>query len=103
MKTIMIVDDEENMLKKTKSFLKNDDYEVVTASNNREALEHIDETRGGNVNLILVGTIMPSDKKPAFFSMKPASKMNLDTNNTEDFLQKPFTKEQLLSFVKDKL
>lgn len=35
--------------------------------------------------------------------MKPASKMNLDTNNTEDFLQKPFTKEQLLSFVKDKL
>jgi len=35
MKTIMIIEDEENMLKKTKSFLENDDFEVVTASNPR--------------------------------------------------------------------
>jgi hypothetical protein len=46
---------------------------------------------------------MPSDKKPAFFSMKPTSKMNIDTNKTENFLQKPFTKEQLISFVKNKI
>jgi DNA-binding NtrC family response regulator len=103
MKTIMIVDDEENMVKKMKSYLENDDFEVVTASNNREALEQIDETKEGNVNLILVDTNMPLDNKPAFFSMKPTSKMNIDTNNTKDFLEKPFTKEQLLSFVKNKI
>jgi DNA-binding NtrC family response regulator len=103
MKTIMIVDDEENMVKKMKSFLENDDFEVVTASNNREALEQIDETNEGDVNLILIDTVMPLDNKPALFSMKPTSKMNIDTINTEDFLQKPFTKEQLISFVKNKI
>jgi len=103
MKTIMIVDDEENILKKMKSFLENDDFEVLTVSNNREALEQIDETKKGNLNLILVNTNRPSDNKPAFFSIKPTSKMNIDTDNTEDFLQKPFTKQQLLSFVRNKI
>jgi FixJ family two-component response regulator len=33
--------------------------------------------------------------------MKPKSK-NIDTSKEEDFLQKPFTKEELLDFVKRK-
>ncbi len=43
---------------------------------------------------------MPNSKKPALFSIKPKSKKNIDTSREEDFLQKPFTKEQLLNFVK---
>jgi len=35
--------------------------------------------------------------------MKPKSKSNIDTSKAEDFLQKPFTKEQLLDFVKSKI
>jgi FixJ family two-component response regulator len=35
--------------------------------------------------------------------MKPKSKKDIDTSKEEDFLQKPFTKKQLLNFVKSKM
>jgi hypothetical protein len=46
---------------------------------------------------------MPNTKTPALFSMKPESNKNIDTSKKEDFLQKPFTKQQLLDFVKSKI
>jgi len=101
MKTIMIVDDEADVLEKVKSCLENDDFEVVTASNSREALEFIDENKEENIGLILIDTPMPGSNKSALFSMKPKSKM--DTSNLEDFLQKPFTREELLDFVKSRI
>lgn len=108
MKTIMIVDDEIDMLKEVKSFLEKDDFEVVTATNSRDALEHMDEINEENVNLILVNTVTSLDNKPAFFSIKPTSKMNINTSKTEDFLQKPKNcnvdfLEQLHDFVSRKL
>jgi len=61
-----------------------------------------------NVNLILVNTVTFLDNKPAFFSIKPTSKMNINTSKTEDFLQKPKNcnvdfLEQLRDFVSRKL
>ncbi len=100
MKTIMIVDDEPDILEKAKSCLESDDFEVVTATNSREALELM-EDKEENFGLILIGTFMPGGDKSAFFSMKPKSKM--DTSEIEDFLQKPFTKEQLIDFVKTRI
>jgi CheY-like chemotaxis protein len=100
MKTIMIVDDEPDILEKAKSCLESDDFEVVTATNSREALELM-EDKEENFGLILIDTFMPGGDKSAFFSMKPKSKM--DTSEIEDFLQKPFTKEQLIDFVKTKI
>ena len=101
MKTIMIVDDEADVLEKVKSCLENDDFEVITAANSREALEFMDENEGEDIGLILIDTPMPGSNKSALFSMKPKSKM--DTGNLEDFLQKPFTRGQLIDFVKRKI
>jgi DNA-binding NtrC family response regulator len=96
----MIVDDEPDVLNAVKSCLESDDFEVVTANNSREALELINEDEE-NFGLILINTRMPDSDRSALFSMKPKSKM--DTSKLEDFLQKPFTREQLLDFVKSKL
>ena len=97
----MIVDDEIDILETVKSCLEDDDFEVVTASNSREALELMDGEKENKFGLILIDTPMPGSDKSAFFSMKPESKV--DTGKMEDFLQKPFTKEQLLDFVKKRM
>ena len=101
MKNIMIVDDESDILEKVKSALEEDDFEVITASNSREALELMEGDKENDFGLILIDTLMPGSDKSALFSMKPESKT--DTSRMEDFLQKPFTKEQLLDFVKSKM
>jgi len=103
MKTIMVVDDEINVLDHVKSCLEKDNYRVVTVDNNREALELIEKENEEDFGLILIDTSMPNTKQPAFFSLKPKSKKSIDTSNEEDFLQKPFTKEQLVSFVRKKI
>jgi len=102
MKTIMVVDDETSILEEVKSCLEEDDFEVVTVDNSRKALELMENDKEDNFGLILINTSMPDSEKPAFFSMKPRSKKDIDTSKEEDFLQKPFTKEQLLDFVKSK-
>jgi len=113
MKTIMVVDDEASILEEVKSCLEEDDFEVVTVNSSRKALELMEDDKEENFGLILIDTSMPNSNAPAFFSMKPKAKKffsmkpkakkNIDTSKEEDFLQKPFTKEQLLDFVKNKM
>ena len=103
MKTIMVVDDEKSILEEVKSCLEEEDYEVVAVDTNRKAFELIDEDEEDNISLILIDTSLPESNIPAFFSMKPSSKKNIDTSNNEDFLQKPFTKQQLIDFIKKKI
>jgi len=103
MKTIMVVDDEAHVLNEVKKSLEQEDFEVVAVDNSRRALEIIEEDKEDKFGLILIDTNLPDSKTPAFFSMSPRSKMNIDTSNEEDFLQKPFTSEQLIKFVKNKL
>jgi len=99
----MVVDDETSVLEQVKSCLEQENFDVITVDNNRKALELMDEDKEENFGLILIDTSMPDKKGPAFFSMKPKSNKNIDTNREEDFLQKPFTSEQLLKFVKSKI
>lgn len=98
-KTIMIVDDEVAVLEKVKTFLESDEVDVVTASNSRQALELMEKEE--TFDLILINTPMPCSNKTALFPMKPNSK--LANGETESFLQKPFTKEQLVNFVKERI
>lgn len=102
MKTIMIVDDEKNILEQVKTSLDENEFEVVTVSNNREAIEIIENDTDEKFGLILIDTSLPNSKKPALFSMKPKSKRNIDTSKKEDFLQKPFTKQELIDFISKK-
>jgi len=99
----MVIDDETDVLKKVKSSLETDNFEVVTASDSRQALELMTEDREEDYGLILIDTPLPGTKESALFSMKPKSKMHIDVSKMEDFLQKPFTEEQLLDFVKRKI
>ena len=103
MKTIMIIDDKTNIIEEFKESLEQEDFELITAENNRKALELIEEDKEDKYGLILIDTSMPDTKTPAFFSIKPKSNKNIDTSKKEDFLQKPFTKEQLLNFIKSKI
>ena len=103
MKTIMIIDDKTSIIEEVKESLEHEDFELITAENNRKALELIEEDKEEKYGLILIDTSMPDTKTPAFFSIKPKSNKNIDTSKKEDFLQKPFTKEQLLNFIKSKI
>jgi len=103
MKTIMVVDDELDILEQVKSCLEDDDFEVVTATDSRTALELMSNDNEDDFGLILIDTLLPGSKKSALFSMRPKSRINMDASKDEDFLQKPFTREQLLDFVKSKM
>jgi len=103
MKTIMIIDEEKSLLEEIKSLLQSDDFEIVTADNSREAIQLMEGDKEDDFGLILINTKMPDSKAPALFSMKPKTKKNIDTSNVEDFLQKPYTKEELLEFIKKKI
>jgi DNA-binding NtrC family response regulator len=103
MKTIMVVDDEAGMLDQVKKILEDDDFQVITADSNRRAIELMSKDEEEKYGLILINTKLPESKIPAFFSMKPSSKMNIDTSKKADFLQKPFTPEELKTFVKNKI
>jgi len=103
MKSIMIVDDERNILEKVKNILEEENFNVVTAENSRKAFELIDSNEENDFGLILIDSLLPDSGIPALFSMKPNNKKNIDTTKKEDFLQKPFTKEQLRDFVRGKI
>ena len=99
----MVVGEEKNIVQDIKRLLEQDHFQVVAVDNSRKALELIEEDNEEKFGLILISTKIPDSDKPAFFSMKPKSKMNIDTTKSDDFLQKPFTREELLDFVKRKI
>ena len=98
----MIVDEEVEFLEHVKTVLEKEDVEVITARNSREALEHLKEENEETFDLILVNTRMPgSTLTNALFSMRPALKKL--PGGIENFLQKPFTREEFVDFVKEKI
>lgn len=101
-KNIMIVDEETDIVKQAKTILEKEDVDVVTATNSRQAISRLIEENEETFDLILVNTRMPgSQKTNALFSMRPTFKKQ--QGGIENFLQKPFTKEQLVGFVKEKI
>ncbi|MEM4258429.1 MAG: response regulator [Candidatus Thermoplasmatota archaeon] len=101
MPTIMIVDDEKNVIDQMKFFLQTESFEVLTAETPREALEYMDRNSENKVDLILVNTFIPGTEQKAYFSLKPSSRFNTASN--DDILPKPFTKDQLLSYLWKKI
>ncbi len=98
----MIIDEETELLKQVRAILEKEDVEVVTVRNSREALDYLKEENEETFDLILVNTRMPgSEQTTALFSMKPVYKKQ--QSGIENFLQKPFTREELVQFVKEKI
>jgi DNA-binding response OmpR family regulator len=99
---MMIIDEEPTLLKQMKKFLEQEPVKVVTANDSRQALGQLKEDNEETFDLILVNTRMPGSKKTtALFSMKPAEKKQ--PSGIENFLQKPFTKDQFLEFIKGQM
>jgi len=98
----MIIDDETDLVKQVKAILEKEDVEIVTAMNSRQGLSRLKDENEETFDLILINTTMPgSQKTTALFSMKPTLKKQ--PSGIKNFLQKPFTKEQLVEFVKEKI
>ena len=97
----MIVDEQPDTLAHLQSFLKNEKFEVVTATNNREALEQLKDENEEPFDLIMVHATMPGTKTTGFFTIKPAEKKQ--PRDAGHFLEEPFTEQQLISFVKKTL
>jgi len=98
----MIVDEETDFLREVKTTLEKDDVKVVTVRNSREALDWFRDENEETFDLILVNTRMPGSMlTTALFSMRPPLKKL--PGGIENFLQRPFTKEELIEFVKEKI
>jgi CheY-like chemotaxis protein len=101
-KTIMVVDEEEDFLNTVKTVLEKENVSVVTVRNSREALQRLEEDNEETFDLILVNTRMPGSLlTAALFSMRPALKKL--PAGIDNFLQRPFTREELVEFVREKI
>lgn len=112
MKTIMIVDDEDEIRATVKVVLEKNGYKVITAVNGDDCLKKIME--GEKPDLILMDIMMPGTpvreiipkikQKVAYLSVVRLSEAEkeslLKSKNIVDFIQKPFDIKELIKKVK---
>lgn len=112
MTTIMIVDDEPDIISTVNAVLEANDYDVVTAVDGDDCLEKLPNQK---VDLILMDIMMPGtpvkevipqikDTKIAYLSVVRVSEAEkedlMKLENIVDFIQKPFDINTLLERVK---
>ena len=119
--TILIVDDEPDIVNLTEKFLKLGDFDTITCNNGREAMEIVKE-KYNDIALILLDIMMPgtsgytvlkeikedekcNDIKVVLFTVKS---FNEDIQKgiklgADGYLPKPFSGKDLLKYVKEML
>lgn len=118
-KTILIVDDEPDIVNLTEKFLKLGDFDTITCNNGREALEVVEE-KHDDISLILLDIMMPGKSGYAVLEeikskfpdiivvLFTVKSFNEDIQKgkklgADGYLTKPFSGKDLLSYVKQKL
>jgi len=120
-KTILIVDDEPDIVNLTEKFLKLGDFNTLTCNNGRDALEIIEE-RFQDISLVLLDIMMPgtsgysvlkeikeSEKfKHIIVILFTVKSFNEDIQKgkklgADGYLTKPFSGKELLKYVQEKL
>jgi len=108
----MIVDDEIDNLKVTKTILEKEGYSVITASSGDDCLKKLE--KGAKPDLILMDIMMPGTPvkeiipkikgtKIIYLSsvgMGDKEKKELNVGNTVDFIQKPYDVKVLVDKIK---
>lgn len=83
-KSIMIVDEDSNVLRKLKSFLEEEEINVKTVKTNREAIEVLEKEK--SISAILLHTRMPDGKEVFIpFIKKDEKTLPLDMEISADF------------------
>ena len=120
-KTILIVDDEPDIVNLTEKFLKLGDFNTITCNNGRDAMEIVKE-RHDQIALILLDIMMPGTSgysvlkeikmnekyKDIIVVLFTVKSFNEDIQKgkklgADGYLTKPFSGKDLLKFVKEKL
>lgn len=100
MRTIMVVDDEQALQDTIARYLAEEDIQVLAAATNRDAVSQLEDKKEHEVELILVNRQIPGTTIRALYPVRPGEKTQ---DLQETFLFKPFTKQQLLSFLHNQL
>ncbi|MFX0189075.1 MAG: response regulator [Candidatus Hodarchaeota archaeon] len=120
-KTILIVDDEPDIVNLTEKFLKLGNFETITCGNGRDALEIIEE-RYEEIALVLLDIMMPGTSGYSVLKMIKENEkfkhilvvlftvksFNEDIQKgkklgADGYLTKPFSGKELLKYVQEKL
>ena len=120
-KAILIVDDEPDIVNLTERFLKLGNFETITASNGKDALEIIEE-RYNEIALVLLDIMMPGTSgysvlkeikanekyKSIIVILFTVKSFNEDIQKgkklgADGYITKPFSGKKLLEYVKEKL
>ncbi len=115
--TILLVDDNVDLREVSREFLAASGYTVLEAGSLKEAIA-VARHHSGTINLLLTDVILPSgngrEVAAELASLRPGVAILYMSGYTDDvvaqrgaldpgvaFLQKPFTRNQLLSFVRE--
>lgn len=97
MKTIMIVDEDKDVVERIKSFLEKEDFNVSVAQTNREALEVL-EKKEQNVDVILLHSTIPGSNEDVFTPIITNTKTKIVSIDKP--LSRTCTEEELKEFIK---
>lgn len=119
--TILIVDDEPDIVKLTEKFLKLGDFDTITCNNGRDAMEIVKE-HYDKIALILLDIMMPGTSgysvlkeiktnekyKKILVILFTVKSFNEDIQKgkklgADGYLTKPFSGKELLKYIREKL
>lgn len=113
MKTILVVDDERDLLTAVSGVLEDEGYEVIECSNGKEALEYLSTNHpdaalidvmmpilGGN-DLVEILRRNPTFDGMPIVMMSAVERIQVDGKRISAFLKKPFQLKRLLATIRD--
>jgi CheY-like chemotaxis protein len=119
--TVLIVEDEETVRDTAATILRDRGYEVLQASNGREALKVVEDLNGERIDVVVTDVVMPvmggrelaeqlylghPETKIVFmsgYSREPFDRGDHDQQPVPDLIEKPFTAEALTRKVREVL
>ena len=94
-RTIMLVDSENAILQQVKAVMADEAVSVVEMRSARHAFEYLDQKN--DCDLLLVSSMLPVTREAVLIAISPDDRFS--GVYSEHFLKKPFTDDQLKTFL----